>query len=71
MEQKLELIRWLEDSEVKVAYASGQVSAVTVSRMLLNFVVFSSLFSPKRSFQTQCLLDGDTQIFIRISKWVD
>ena len=30
MEQKLELIRWLEDSEVKVAYASGQVSAVTV-----------------------------------------
>lgn len=75
-EQKLEIIRWLEDNEVKarrlkVAYASVQLSVVTVSRMLLNFVVFSNLFSPKRSFQPQCLLDGDKLIFIRISNWVD
>ena len=74
-EQTLEIIRWLEDNEakarrLKATYTSMQVSVVTASRTLLNFVVFSNLFCPKRSFQPQRLLDGDKPIFPGIRSWL-
>lgn len=73
--KKLENVWWLEDSEMKARSLKAmssplRISVLTVSRLLLNFVVFSNLFIQKRSFQTQCLLDGDILIFVRISNWI-
>lgn len=48
-----------------------QISVLALPRLLLNFVVFSNLFTQKRSFQTQCLLGGDILIFIRSSNRTD